>query len=196
MDVMFKKDINSKVGSIILSNLVFFNSPVYLSKIGIEFPNSIVSGKSINSLEVQAILTKGLARTSDLEKTLKENIENSQVGFTEDDFSFPEGRLKLKQHLIRERNPKVIKTAKNKFKEKHGRVFCEVCNFDFEKHYGEIGEDYIEGHHIKPVSELKEGEETKIEDIKLVCSNCHRMLHRKRPWLKVEELKKLFTENN
>lgn len=56
-------------------------------------------GKSINSLEVQAISTKGLARTSDLEKTLKENIENLQIGFTEDDFSFPEGRLKLKQHL-------------------------------------------------------------------------------------------------
>ena len=33
---------------------------------------------------------------------------------------------------------------------------------------------------------------TKIEDIALVCSNCHKMLHRKRPWLKMSEIKSLL----
>ncbi|MCD2500182.1 HNH endonuclease [Clostridium sp. NSJ-145] len=78
------------------------------------------------------------------------------------------------------------------FKEKNGKIYCEVCGFDYESVYGEIGKDYIEGHHIKPVSELEENEVTKVEDIVLVCANCHRMLHRKRPWLSKEKLKLLI----
>ncbi|WP_242977147.1 HNH endonuclease [Clostridium botulinum] len=58
-----------------------------------------------------------------------------------------------------------------------------------------MGEDFIEGHHIKPVSELKEGEKTKVEDIVLLCSNCHKMIHRKRPWLSREKLKTLIVKN-
>ncbi|WP_144467670.1 HNH endonuclease [Bacillus toyonensis] len=48
--------------------------------------------------------------------------------------------------------------------------------------------DFIEGHHTIPVSQLKEGEKTKIEDIIMVCANCHRMLHRRKPWLNEKEL--------
>ncbi|GAE32694.1 hnh endonuclease [Halalkalibacter hemicellulosilyticusJCM 9152] len=61
----------------------------------------------------------------------------------------------------------------------YGRLFCEICNFDFYKKYGELGGDFIEGHHTIPVSELEEGHKTNVKDIVLVCSNCHRMLHRK-----------------
>jgi predicted HNH restriction endonuclease len=40
---------------------------------------------------------------------------------------------------------------------------------------------------------MAEYEATKVEDIALVCSNCHRMLHRKRHWLSINELKQLLT---
>ncbi|MDY3520502.1 HNH endonuclease [Riemerella anatipestifer] len=113
------------------------------------------------------------------------------IGLTEDDIGFPEGKKRLRQHIARERNPRLIRLAKKKFINEKGRLFCEVCDFDFEKEYGELGKDFIEGHHSKPISELKENEETKIEDIVMVCSNCHKMLHRKRPWLNKEELKNL-----
>lgn len=121
----------------------------------------------------------------------EENLE-----LTEDDESFPEGKIKLRQHLARERNSKLIRRAKQLFKKKEGRLFCQACGFDFEKVYGELGEDYIEGHHIKPVSELKEGESSQIEDIVMLCSNCHRMVHRKRPWLDMEALSSLLSINN
>lgn len=120
-----------------------------------------------------------------------EPSENN-VDITEDDESFSEGKKKLRQHICRERNYKVIKLAKERFKEEHGRLFCEVCNFDFSEKYGDIGEDYIEGHHTIPVSDIPEGYKTKVEDIALVCANCHRMLHRKRPWLKHDKLKELL----
>jgi predicted HNH restriction endonuclease len=64
---------------------------------------------------------------------------------------------------------------------------------DFQSVYGRIGADFIEAHHIKPISTLHEdGENTQVEDLAMVCSNCHRMLHRRRPWLERHELKQLL----
>ncbi|MCY8489351.1 HNH endonuclease [Bacillus atrophaeus] len=129
---------------------------------------------------------KGFWGIRDFEPTVR------NLDITEDDMEFEEGKRKLKQHIVRERNPQVIKLAKQRFKEMHGKLFCEICSFDFFEQYGEIGGDFIEGHHTIPVSELEEGQKTKIDDIALVCSNCHKMLHRRRPWLTKEELKKLI----
>ena len=58
--------------------------------------------------------------------------------------------------------------------------------------YGLIGEDFIECHHTLPVSELTPDSKTRIEDIALLCANCHRMVHRRRPWLRIEDLRKLL----
>lgn len=105
---------------------------------------------------------------------------------------FPEGQEKERLHKYKERNPKVIKKAKEIFKLKNGSLYCEICGFNFEQVYGEIGREYIEGHHIKPISELKDEDVTDINDILLVCANCHRMLHIQRPCLPKEELLKLI----
>ena len=35
-------------------------------------------------------------------------------------------------------------------------------------------------------------EKTKIEDIVMLCSNCHSMVHRRKPWTTKEDLKKLL----
>lgn len=56
----------------------------------------------------------------------------------------------------------------------------------------DIGKDFIEAHHSKPISEMKENEKTKIEDIVLLCSNCHSMIHRKRPWLSKNNIRRLL----
>lgn len=70
---------------------------------------------------------------------------------------------------------------------------CEVCDFDFESKYGIRGERYIEVHHLKPIADI--GREYKIDpinDLRPVCSNCHKMLHRRKPVLSIEELKALM----
>ena len=79
--------------------------------------------------------------------------------------SFPEGAIVERIHLHRERNQKVIKLAKEKFKKRFGRLFCEVCEFDFSEKYGELGEDFIEGHHTIAVSEMQPNHQTKSDDI-------------------------------
>ena len=121
--------------------------------------------------------------------------DSSNVDLTEDDESFEEGKKQLTKHICYERNHRVIFLAKQKFKQKHNKLFCVICDFDFEKVYGEIGKDYIEGHHSIPVSDIPQGYRTKPEDIVIVCSNCHKMLHRKRPWLSKDKLKNILNSS-
>lgn len=72
----------------------------------------------------------------------------------------------------------------------HGTL-CAVCGFSFEQNFGEIGKDYIEVHHLKPVAQfasLPVRIVNPIADLRPVCANCHRMLHMRNPPLSVEEL--------
>jgi 5-methylcytosine-specific restriction enzyme A len=80
-----------------------------------------------------------------------------------------------------------------KIKKKLGYV-CEGCEFDFEKVYGELGKEYIEAHHLTPISELKKGESRKIteKDFSVLCANCHRMIHRLDDSSDLEKLKRLI----
>ncbi|MBV8970124.1 MAG: HNH endonuclease [Verrucomicrobia bacterium] len=55
-----------------------------------------------------------------------------------------------------------------------------------------LGHNFAECHHVLPISEVGESRQTKVRDLAVVCSNCHRMLHRRRPWLTVSELRNLI----
>lgn len=82
----------------------------------------------------------------------------------------------LRKHRERERRLREAKI--DQFMAEHnGRLYCEVdgCGFDFYDKYGII---FAEVHHTTPVSHYQsEGDITKLEDLKIVCSNCHRMIH-------------------
>ena len=117
-------------------------------------------------------------------------VSEHAVYLTEED-QFPEGKELYQLHKKRERNQIVI-GLKKQLATQEGKLFCEVCGFDFAARYGELGEGYIECHHIKPVSMYTEEDVTTVDDLVLVCSNCHRMLHRKRPWVGKDELKAIL----
>jgi len=72
----------------------------------------------------------------------------------------------------------------------HG-LTCFGCNFNFEEKYGDWGKDFIEVHHIIPLSTLEEEIEVNPEtDLVPLCANCHRMVHRRKDKvLTLEELK-------
>jgi hypothetical protein len=118
-----------------------------------------------------------------------DNLQDLDVNISD---SFPEGREIERLHIEKERSPKLISLAKERYLNKNGVLECEICGFNFEKVYGAIGKGFIEGHHTKPLSDYKSVNKTKVEDIILVCSNCHRMIHRKRPWLDAEDLKNII----
>jgi len=59
----------------------------------------------------------------------------------------------------------------------------------FKEVYGEIGEKYIIAHHVNPIGGRKRASKTTLDDIALVCTNCHDMLHRKDPSMSINELR-------
>lgn len=103
-----------------------------------------------------------------------------------------EGRLLTRKHLTRERNKKLVENKKKQAKARAGKIACEVCGFEFGAHYGSHGEGFIECHHTKPLASLSDGHKTHINDLVLLCANCHRMIHRSKHWLTIEQLKTLL----
>lgn len=119
------------------------------------------------------------------------NIENEEF----DNYGGKEGQTLYKYHKYKERNKALVSKKKKSFLAKHKHLFCEICGFDYTDIYGELGEGFMECHHILPLSEVDEEKETKLEDLSLVCANCHRMLHRKMGTT-IGGLKKIITEKN
>jgi 5-methylcytosine-specific restriction protein A len=113
----------------------------------------------------------------------------------EEDEEATEGRILTRVHRARERNSKLIQRKKDQVLKASDRLACEVCGFDFAETYGSVGEGFAECHHNKPVSELRPGEKTKLSDLSVLCANCHRMLHRAKPWLAVNELRERLQEH-
>lgn len=122
---------------------------------------------------------------SDIELESDSEVSNEVEGFKE-------GKAKYFYSKKYERNNMNRKDAIKI----HGTI-CVCCGFDFEKIYGSRGLGYIEIHHKKALYSLDE--EVIInpyEDLVPVCSNCHRIIHRKRDdVLTVEEVKDLIKKN-
>jgi 5-methylcytosine-specific restriction enzyme A len=104
----------------------------------------------------------------------------------------PEGRVLTRLHRYRERNRALIGQRKQAALQALGKLECEACGFDFAQTYGPRGHGYIEAHHTKPVSTLSEDAKTRLEDLALLCANCHRMIHSAQPWLELSELRALL----
>jgi 5-methylcytosine-specific restriction protein A len=67
---------------------------------------------------------------------------------------------------------------------------CQICNFDFEKVYGDIGKGFIHVHHIVDISTIdKNYKIDPIKDLRPVCPNCHAMLHTKKPAHSIKKIK-------
>jgi hypothetical protein len=110
--------------------------------------------------------------------------------------AFPEGGKQYALHIRYERKPVLARLVKDRAIAQYGRLACEACGFDFSKVYGARGDGYIEAHHKVPVSQLGEESYTRADDLALVCSNCHSMLHRMSPLPTVEELRNLIAQTS
>lgn len=102
------------------------------------------------------------------------------------DIGADETAIVLLTHRRRERSRKLVQRKKTAVIAETGALACEACGFDSDARYGIQG--VIECHHVKPVADLQPGESTRLSDLRLVCPNCHRLIHRRRPWLSWSEL--------
>lgn len=108
--------------------------------------------------------------------SIKELAPDSAIAEEDDEHGLStENLTKLREHKRIERNRKLAKDAKDI----HGYV-CQACGFDFENKYGGIGKKFIEAHHLTPLHTLNVQEVTldPDKDFAVLCSNCHRMIHK------------------
>lgn len=88
--------------------------------------------------------------------------------------------------LLRERSRPLRRAKIRAVEQSGGVVACEACGFDFFAVYGELGRSFIEVHHRTPLH-VSGATESGLADLALLCSNCHRMVHR-RGWTRVESI--------
>ena len=96
-----------------------------------------------------------------------------------------EGKIIVTEAAFRSRNVALIEAKKA-----NSDYTCEVCGFRFPDRYGRIGQNYIIAHHLVPLASKKGTSKTTLDDIVLLCANCHAMVHTTQPPLTLERLKK------
>lgn len=104
--------------------------------------------------------------------------------------------LEKKQYSLHrkvDRNSKLIKEVK-----RHKGYCCEACGMSFTNIYGSIGDEFIEAHHLIPLSTLEANMSVQydpIKDFAVLCSNCHRMIHKLDDPADLEGLRYLLKAN-
>ena len=132
-------------------------------------------------VEEQTHLIKEYLRAGKLDKFLSETVPAGYRDLsTHEDDNFNVAKVEgatLRAHReveYKSRDQRIVTEKKKK-----SGYICECCDFNFRETYGELGKEYIECHHIKPLADFcKEGEKVGLEDLAALCANCHRMIHR------------------
>ncbi|MGX7953556.1 HNH endonuclease [Tsuneonella sp. HG249] len=108
-------------------------------------------------------------------------LSDNAVPASDEERVWIEGNPRMVRHLRRERKAGLAKAKREEFKALHGELKCESCGFQPKVSFGdETGDACIEVHHAAiQVSEMEGAHETKLSDLKCLCANCHRVLHRR-----------------
>jgi len=121
-------------------------------------------------------------------------LGGSQIGISDFLVAAEEGNLIRAEHLKRERNISLANAKKEQVLKEKGRLQCEACDFDFVQKYGELGNGFCEVHHLHALSARESNQTTCIEDLAVLCSNCHSIIHRFVPLISPSELRNYINE--
>ncbi|RZJ92659.1 MAG: hypothetical protein EOO20_00995 [Chryseobacterium sp.] len=72
---------------------------------------------------------------------------------------------------------------------------CKACGINMKKQYNTLAEDFIQVHHIIPVSESGTRTFDPIKDLVPLCPNCHSVAHLKNPPYTVAEIKSMLSDD-
>lgn len=106
-------------------------------------------------------------------------VESDPTLVSDEDRTWAEGWPRLVTHLRRERGTGLAAAKRAHFRGLHGRLFCERCGMDPVEAFGSLhGEACIEVHHSDThVGDMRRGHETRLEELRCLCANCHRVTH-------------------
>ena len=110
---------------------------------------------------------------------------------TEDDRAYSEGKVIIRTLQERQRSRALVQEAKQRGKKRNDLLVCEVCEFSFLATYGM---EYIEAHHAEQIASFTRERQSTVEDLHLLCANCHRMVHTQTPPLSIAQLQAILTD--
>ena len=89
-----------------------------------------------------------------------------------------EGAMRLRAHYRRERSAWLKKQKLKAVAAETGEVHCELCCVRATDTYPEkLGEQIFEVHHRKPLGDAVSPVRTTLDDLAVLCANCHRAVH-------------------
>jgi hypothetical protein len=92
-----------------------------------------------------------------------------------------EGELVLRAHYIRERCSRLRKDKLDSFRAVHSSLHCEICREkEGDKYPSNCGDSRFEVHHLAPLSTAAAAVRTTLNDLVVICANCHRLVHANR----------------
>lgn len=111
---------------------------------------------------------------------------------TDTEVSAIEGDPRLFIHIVRERDPDIARAKRDAMRGLDGQLACEACGFVAIGVYPGLSGDVCEVHHRRPLAEAAEAGATRLEDLAVLCPNCHRAIHRTDPLMSVEDFRSRF----
>lgn len=140
-------------------------------------------GKQVSIPKPGISAIPGYVRVADSDESPSLDVDIHTVAATE-------GRQRLVLHLQRERNQTVVRNKKKQA----ASLDCEVCGFSFHRVYGSAASDYCEVHHLLPLSEVDNDRQTRMEDLAILCANCHRVVHLNNPPYTLNQVRSLLAK--
>lgn len=105
-----------------------------------------------------------------------------------------EGELRLVEHLLRERDPRLAREKKDASRTASGDLVCEACGLNPRLVYSASHRDVCEVHHRRALSNSATPVTTTLADLAILCPSCHRAIHQTTPLMEVEEFRKTIRQ--
>jgi hypothetical protein len=122
-----------------------------------------------------------LLKAADASTKVESEADNSEESFLEGE---------KRAVVATARNPKLRAAAK-----KHWGLKCCCCGFDFEQFYGSVAKGLAIVHHLELFPNANDTRrEATVEDVRVVCANCHYVIHVQNPPIEVDDLKLLISK--
>ena len=155
--------------SVAFGKRYFIKSPPPLA----EFVDDIQSMLQLYGTVVASIGSRFLEEEQ-IAEDLNQSGELPSVGAA---VSMLDGALKVSRHKMVERRVRNTKLVKN-VKTVLGST-CQGCGSSLASTYGNIGADFIEAHHLVPISQAPDqGTQLSPTDFAVLCPTCHRIIHK------------------
>lgn len=166
-----------------------FVPPIDIKKIRASIPREVWAAPYTNFRGFRSIRIPDDALKSILalrpSGTTFDHEEGQRVGHVELDFL--EGEKRATKTTVR--NAKLRDAAK-----KHWGLKCCCCGFDFAEFYGSFAAGSAIVHHLELFTNGQRRQST-VDDVRVVCPNCHYVIHLTDPPMDVDHLKRLISKS-